>query len=315
MEKNSLIYVAGHTGMVGSAIVRNLQNKGFTNILTRTRSELNLLNQQEVLDFFNQNKPDFVFLAAAKVGGIIGNQKYPAQFIYENLSIESNIIHAAHLSKVKKLLFLGSSCIYPKFANQPIQESELLTSALEPSNEWYAIAKITGIKLCDAYRKQYGDNFISAMPTNLYGEHDSYNLENSHVIPAMLRKFHEAVENSSPTVTIWGTGSPMREFLYADDLADACVHLIENYNEAGHINVGTGVDVTIKELAETIKKVTGYTGEIIFDSSKPDGTPRKLLDVSKLHDLGWKHSINLEEGLKMAYNAFLDEKSKGILRD
>jgi GDP-L-fucose synthase len=315
MNKNSTIYVAGHTGMVGSAIVKNLQQKGFTNIITRTRQELDLLNQSEVFSFFETTKPDYVFLAAAKVGGIIGNRENPADFIYENLTIETNIIHASYVHGVKKLLFLGSSCIYPKFAPQPITENMLLSGELEPTNEYYAIAKIAGIKLCEAYRRQYGCNFISVMPTNLYGSHDSYNLQNSHVIPAMLRKFHEAKEGNSPTVTIWGTGTPMREFLHADDLADACTFLMETYNEKGHINIGTGLDVTIKELAETIQKVTGYSGEIIFDTTKPDGTPRKLLDVSKLHTLGWQHSINLKNGLEMAYDAFLKEKSFGVLRE
>lgn len=315
MNKNSVIYVAGHTGMVGSAIVRNLTNKGFLNILTRTRDELDLMSQHDVDSFFEKHKPDYVFLAAAKVGGIIGNRESPADFIYQNLVIETNIIHASYVNKVKKLLFLGSSCIYPKLAPQPMIEDVLLTSGLEPTNEYYAIAKIAGIKLCEAYRKQYGCNFISAMPTNLYGKGDSYNLQNSHVIPAMIRKFHEAKENNSPTVTIWGTGSPMREFLYADDLADACTFLMEIYDGEQHVNIGTGVDVTIKELAETVQKVVGYAGEIIFDSTKPDGTPRKLLDVSKLHNIGWKHTITLENGLKMAYQAYLEEKNSGLLRE
>lgn len=315
MNKNSVIYVAGHTGMVGSAIVRNLTNKGFLNILTRTRDELDLMSQHDVDSFFEKHKPDYVFLAAAKVGGIIGNRESPADFIYQNLVIETNIIHASYVNKVKKLLFLGSSCIYPKLAPQPMIEDVLLTSGLEPTNEYYAIAKIAGIKLCEAYRKQYGCNFISAMPTNLYGKGDSYNLQNSHVIPAMIRKFHEAKENNSPTVTIWGTGSPMREFLYADDLADACTFLMEIYDGEQHVNIGTGVDVTIKELAETVQKVVGYAGEIIFDSTKPDGTPRKLLDVSKLQSIGWKHTITLENGLKTAYQAYLEEKNSGLLRE
>lgn len=315
MNKNSVIYVAGHTGMVGSAIVRNLTNKGFLNIITRTRDELDLMSQHDVDSFFEKHKPDYVFLAAAKVGGIIGNRESPADFIYQNLVIETNIIHASYVNKVKKLLFLGSSCIYPKLAPQPMIEDVLLTSGLEPTNEYYAIAKIAGIKLCEAYRKQYGCNFISAMPTNLYGKGDSYNLQNSHVIPAMIRKFHDAKENNSPTVTIWGTGSPMREFLYADDLADACTFLMEIYDGEQHVNIGTGVDVTIKELAETVQKVVGYAGEIIFDSTKPDGTPRKLLDVSKLQSIGWKHTITLENGLKMAYQAYLEEKNSGLLRE
>jgi GDP-L-fucose synthase len=315
MDKNSIIFVAGHTGMVGSAIVKNLQQKGFTKIITRTRQELNLLKQSEVFSFFETIKPDYVFLAAAKVGGIIGNRESPADFIYDNLVIETNIIHAAYKNKVTKLLFLGSSCIYPKFAPQPMTEDVLLTSALEPTNEYYAIAKIAGIKLCEAYRRQHGCNFISVMPTNLYGNHDSYNLQNSHVIPAMLRKFHEAKVEGSSTVTIWGTGTPMREFLHADDLADACTFLMETYNEKGHVNIGTGVDVTIKELAETVQKVVSYEGKLEFDTTKPDGPPRKLLDVSKLHGLGWKHSTSLEDGLKMAYKAFLDEKASGRLRE
>lgn len=315
MDKNSIIYVAGHTGMVGGAIVRDLQKKGFTNILTKTRSELDLLNQNDVNIFFEKEKPEYVFLAAAKVGGIVGNKEHPADFIYQNLMIETNIIHASYVNKIKKLLFLGSSCIYPKFAPQPMTEDVLLTSSLEPTNEFYAIAKIAGIKLCESYRRQYGCNFISVMPTNLYGKGDSYNLQNSHVIPAILRKFYEAKESNSPTVTIWGTGAPMREFLYADDLANACTFLMENYNDEQHINIGTGVDVTIKELAETIQKVVGYNGEIIFDTTKPDGTPRKLLDVSKLNNIGWKHTITLENGLRMAYEAFLEERSSKTLRE
>ena len=315
MDKDACIYIAGHMGMVGSAIVRNLQQKGFTNILTKTRQELDLLNQTEVNSFFEQNRPEYVFLAAAKVGGIIGNKEHPADFIYENLMVEANIIHASYKNNVKKLLFLGSSCIYPKLVPQPMKEDVLLTSPLEPTNEYYAVAKIAGIKLCEAYRKQYGCNFISVMPTNLYGKGDSYNLNNSHVIPAMLRKFHEAKESRNGTVTIWGTGSPRREFLYADDLADACVFLMQNYNDEQHINIGTGTDITIKKLAETIKKVTGYDGEIIFDTSKPDGTPRKLLDVTKLHNLGWKHSIELENGLRMAYQSFQEELNSSTIRN
>jgi GDP-L-fucose synthase len=314
MDRDACIYVAGHNGMVGSSIIRALQNKGFTNIITKSRKELNLLNQADVDSFFKTTKPEYVFLAAAKVGGIIGNREHPADFIYENLMIETNIIHASYVNNVKKLLFLGSSCIYPKLAPQPMTEDTLLSSSLEPTNEYYAIAKITGIKLCEAYRKQYGCNFISAMPTNLYGKHDSYNLENSHVIPALIRKFHEAKVNNSPTVTIWGTGTPMREFLYADDLADACVFLMQNYNETTHINIGTGMDITIQELAETVKRVIGYTGKIIFDTSKPDGTPRKLLDVSKIHALGWKHTTSLVEGLKLTYESFLQESASSILR-
>lgn len=315
MNINSKIYVAGHTGMVGSAIVRNLKNKGFVTILTKTRAELDLLSQVSVLSFFEQERPDYVFLAAAKVGGIIGNKNKPADFIYQNLVIQNNIIHAAHLTGTTKLLFLGSSCIYPKFASQPIHEDALLSSTLEPTNEYYAIAKIAGIKMCEGYRKQYGSNFISAMPTNLFGQGDNYHPENSHVVPAMIKKFHEAKESNSPTVTIWGTGAPMREFLHVDDMADASVFLMQNYNEEKHINVGTGEDVTIRELAETIQKIVGYEGGLIFDTSKPDGTPRKLLDVTKIRNLGWKHSINLEEGLSKTYKHFLEELSSNTLRN
>lgn len=315
MNKNAIIYIAGHGGMVGSAIHRNLLKRGFIRIITKTRKELDLLNQSEVLSFFKEHSPEYVFLSAAKVGGIIGNKTYPAEFISQNLTIQNNIIHAAHAHGVKKLLFLGSSCIYPKFATQPIVESELLKGELEPTNEYYAIAKISGIKMCEAYRKQYGSNFISLMPTNLYGQGDNYHPENSHVVPAMLRKFHEAKENNLPTVTIWGTGTPMREFLHVDDLADASVFLMENYNDLEHINVGTGEDVTIRELAESIKKIVGYSGEIVFDTSKPDGTPRKLLNVSKLNNLGWKHSISLEKGLKDTYKVFITEMKENKLRE
>ena len=315
MKKDSLIFVTGHKGLVGSAIVRNLLQQNFTNVVTKSREELDLKNQSQVHAFFEEYKPEYVFLAAGKVGGIIGNKKSPADFIYENLIMTANVIHAAHNHKVTKLLFLGSSCIYPKFAQQPITESELLRGELEPTNEFYAIAKIAGIKLCESYRKQHGDNFISVMPTNLYGPGDNYHPENSHVLPAMLRRFHEAKESSLPSVTIWGTGSPKREFLHVDDLADACVTMMEIYNEDTHINIGTGEDVTIKELAETIKKAIGYDGEIIFDTSKPDGTPRKLLDVSKLNNLGWKHTISLEEGIKKTYLNFLDELTSGKLRE
>jgi GDP-L-fucose synthase len=315
MNKDSLIFVAGHTGMVGGAIVRNLTKRGFTNIVVKNRKELDHLNQAAVNAFFQNHKPEYVFIASAKVGGIVANKTYPADFIYQNLKSMTNLIHAAHEAKVKKLLFLGSSCIYPKFAEQPIKEEALLTGTLEPTNEMYAIAKIAGIKMCEAYRKQFGDNFISAMPTNLYGPQDSYGLENSHVIPGMIRKFHDAKESNSPSVTLWGTGSPMREFLYVDDLADACVHLMETYNDEGHVNVGTGVDVTIKELAGLVQAVVGYEGDVIFDTTKPDGTPRKLLDVSKLQSLGWKHSVSLEEGLTKAYASFLEERASGKLRE
>jgi GDP-L-fucose synthase len=313
MKKNSLIFVAGHNGMVGNAIVTNLKKKGYTNLLLKTKKELDLLNQKQVFDFFAKHKPEYVFLSAAKVGGIVANNTTRAEFIYNNLTIETNIIHAAHMHGVKKLLFLGSSCIYPKFADQPITESALLTGALEPTNEYYAIAKIAGIKLCEAYRDQYNDNFISVMPTNLYGPNDNYDLKNSHVLPAMIRKFYEAKMNNLPTVTIWGTGKPKREFLHVDDLAEACVFLMKNYNDRGTINIGTGVDVSIKNLAQEVKKVVGYEGKLIFDTTKPDGTPRKLLNVKKIHDLGWKHKINLDAGVKKTYKSFLDElKSKTI---
>ena len=305
MEKDLKIYVAGHRGMVGSAIVRKLTSLGFTNLLTRTSTELDLRNQQQVADFFEVEKPDYVFLAAAKVGGIVANNTYRADFLYENLAIQNNIIHASYLNKVKKLMFLGSSCIYPKLAPQPLKESYLLSGYLEPTNEPYAIAKIAGIKMCEAYRAQYGCNFISVMPTNLYGTNDNYDLVNSHVLPAMIRKFHEAKEKSASEMTLWGTGSPMREFLHADDLAEACLFLMENYNESELVNIGTGEDVTIKNLAALVKQIVGFQGEIIWDTSKPDGTPRKLMDVSKLHGLGWHHKIALEDGIKLAYQDFL----------
>ena len=305
MEKSSKIYIAGHRGMVGSAIYRKLQSEGFTNLLTKTSNELDLRNQQAVADFFSKEQPDYVFLAAAKVGGIIANSTYKADFLYENLAIQNNVIHNSYLNKVKKLMFLGSSCIYPKLAPQPLKEDYLLTGLLEETNEPYAIAKIAGIKMCDAYRAQYGCNFISVMPTNLYGYNDNYHPQNSHVLPALIRKFHEAKSEGKPEVTIWGSGSPRREFLFADDLANACFYLMQNYNEANLINVGTGHDVTIKELALVIKGIIGFEGELVFDSTKPDGTPRKLMDVSKLHAQGWKHTIELEEGIKLAYNDFL----------
>ncbi|WP_439883039.1 GDP-L-fucose synthase [Pontibacter sp. MBLB2868] len=307
MELNSKIYVAGHRGMVGSAIVRNLQKKGYTQIITRTSAELDLRNQQAVFDFFEAEKPDYVFLAAAKVGGIQANNTYRADFLYDNLMIEANIIHAAHVQQVKKLLFLGSSCIYPKLAQQPLKEEYLLTGPLEETNEPYAIAKIAGIKLCEAYRDQYGSNFISVMPTNLYGYNDNYDLNNSHVLPALIRKIHEAKENNAPAVIVWGTGSPMREFLFADDLAEACYYIMEQYNGRELVNIGTGEDISIKDLALLIKDVIGYEGELEFDTTKPDGTPRKLMDVSKLHGLGFRHKTELKEGIGMAYADFIQK--------
>ena len=297
--------MAGHNGMVGSAIVRKLEKEGFQNVIKKSSKELDLRNQLAVADFFEQEKPEYVFLAAAKVGGIIANNTYRADFLLENLQIQNNVIHQSYLNNVKKLMFLGSSCIYPKLAPQPLKEEYLLTGPLEETNEPYAIAKITGIKMCDAYRAQYGCNYISVMPTNLYGYNDNYHPQNSHVLPALIRKFHEAKVNGEKTVSIWGSGSPMREFLFADDLADACFYLMQKYNESNLINVGTGEDLTIKDLALLIKKIIGFEGELIFDSSKPDGTPRKLMDVSKLHNKGWKHKINLKEGIALAYQDFL----------
>jgi GDP-L-fucose synthase len=308
MELISKIYVAGHRGMVGSAIVRNLLAKGYTNIVTRSSAELDLRNQAAVNDFFATEKPDYVFLAAAKVGGIYANNTYRADFLYDNLMIESNIIHAAANEKVTKLMFLGSSCIYPKMAPQPMKEEYLLTGVLEQTNEPYAIAKIAGIKLCEAYRSQYGCNFISVMPTNMYGIGDNYDLNNSHVLPALIRKMHEAKMSNATESVVWGTGTPKREFLYADDLAEACFFLMQNYNEAELVNIGTGEDLSIADLARLVQKVVGFTGELKFDSSKPDGTPRKLMDVSKLHSHGWKHTIELEEGIKLAYQDFLQKQ-------
>lgn len=305
MEKEAKIYVAGHRGMVGSAIYQKLKQEGYTNIVTRTSKELDLRNQHDVATFFENEKPEYVFLAAAKVGGIVANNTYRADFIYENIAIQSNVIHQAHVHQVKKLLFLGSSCIYPKLAPQPLKEDYLLTGTLEPTNEPYAIAKIAGIKMCEAYRSQYGDNFISVMPTNLYGYNDNYHPENSHVLPALIRRFHEAKVNEVPEVTIWGTGSPLREFLFSTDLAEACVFLMNNYDEEQFINIGVGEDISIKDLAILIKTIIGYKGELNFDSTKPDGTPRKLMDVSKLHALGWKHRIDLEEGIRLAYADFI----------
>ena len=304
MNKSSKIYIAGYRGMVGSAIHRHLLSKGFDNFLLRTSAELDLRDQRAVNEFFEVERPDYVFLAAAKVGGIMANNTYRADFIYENLIIQSNIIHAAYATKVSKLLFLGSSCIYPKLAPQPMNEDCLLTGPLEYTNEPYAIAKIAGIKMCDAYRSQYGCNFISVMPTNLYGPNDNYDLQNAHVLPTLIRRFHEAKLNIDPAVTVWGTGTPRREFLYADDLAEACCFLMENYSEGGLVNIGTGLDVTIGELAMIIKGVVGYEGAIVYDHTKPDGTPRKLLDVSKLTSLGWKYKTNLREGIEKVYEAY-----------
>lgn len=304
MERSDKIYVAGHRGMVGSAIVRKLEEDGFSNIVTRTSKELDLSEQQAVRDFFASERPDIVFLAAAKVGGIHANNTFRGEFIYVNMMIQNNVVHAAHENGVNKLMFLGSSCIYPKMAPQPLKENYLLTSELEPTNEPYAIAKISGIKMCEAYRSQYGDNFISVMPTNLYGPNDNYDLNNSHVLPALIRKFHAAKTEGQPYVEVWGTGSPKREFLHVDDLADACVFLMNEYDGEQFLNVGTGVDISIKDLALLIKDIVGYEGELRFDSSKPDGTPRKLMDVSALHALGWKHKIELREGIAAVYEDF-----------
>ena len=305
MEKDAKIYIAGHRGMVGSAIFRKLEKEGYTNIITRGSKELDLRSQTAVADFFEAEKPQFVFLAAAKVGGIVANNTYRGEFLYDNLMIQNNIIHNSYLQGVEKLMFLGSSCIYPKLAPQPLKEEYLLTGLLEETNEPYAIAKIAGIKMCEAYRAQYGCNFISVMPTNLYGYNDNYHPQNSHVLPALIRKFHEAKVNGSSKVVIWGTGSPFREFLFADDLADACFYLMENYNEPGLVNIGSGEDISIKDLALLIKKVVGFEGELEFDTSKPDGTPKKLMDVSKLRSTGWKHKIELTDGIKLAYEDFL----------
>jgi GDP-L-fucose synthase len=307
MDKADKIYVAGHRGMVGSAIVRKLEKEGFSNIVYRTSVELDLRNQQAVNDFFDAEKPAYVFMAAARVGGIMANSTYKADFIYDNLMIEANTIHAAYNAGVKKLMFLGSSCIYPKLASQPLKEEYLLTGLLESTNEPYAIAKIAGIKLCEYYREQYGCNFISAMPTNLYGPNDNYDLQNSHVLPALIRKFHEAKEAGATGVTLWGSGKPLREFLYADDLADACLHLMQQYNEKEFVNIGTGKDLSISELAVMVKELTGFTGDIVWDSSKPDGTPKKLLDISKISALGWQYATSLEEGLKLTYQTFLKQ--------
>ncbi|MBR4305247.1 MAG: GDP-L-fucose synthase [Ruminiclostridium sp.] len=306
MEKNAKIYIAGHKGMVGSAIVRNLEAKGYTNIIARTQSELDLTRQADVEKFFAEEKPEYVVLAAAKVGGIFANNTYPADFIWTNLEIQNNVIKSAYLNNVKKLLFLGSSCIYPRMAPQPMKESCLLTSELEKTNEGYALAKISGLKMCEFFNKQYGTDYISCMPTNLYGFNDNYHPENSHVLPALIRRFHEAKQNNAKEVVVWGTGNVLREFLYVDDLADACVFLLNNYSGNETVNIGTGKEVTIRELAETVKRVVGFEGELVFDTTKPDGTPRKLLDVSKLTGLGWKYKTELEEGIKLAYQDFLE---------
>ena len=302
MNKQAKIYIAGHRGLVGSALVRKFQELGYDNLILKTRSELNLLNQQEVADFFAVEKPEYVFLAAAKVGGIGANSTYPADFVYENMMIQTNIIHSAYKNNTKKLLFLGSSCIYPKMAEQPIKEESLLTGELEPTNDAYAIAKIAGIKMCQAYNKQYGTNYISVMPTNLYGPNDNFDLEKSHVFPALIRKLHEAKINNEAEVVVWGTGTPIREFLYVDDLAEACIYLMDNYNDDKIVNIGTGVGVTIRELAESIAKVVGYEGKLVFDTSKPDGTPIKINDVGYLNSLGWKAKTDLLSGIEKTYN-------------
>lgn len=306
MNKNNKIYVAGNKGLVGAAIVRNLKEKGFSNVICRTHKELDLTNQKHVRRFFEEEKPEYVFLAAAKVGGINANNTYPADFIYENLMIQNNVIKAAHDFGVIKLLFLGSTCIYPKLAAQPIKEEYLLTGELEKTNEAYAIAKIAGLEMCKFFKRQYGDNFISCMPTNLYGPNDNYDLKNSHVLPALIRKFHEAKVNDSETVEVWGTGTPLREFLYVDDMADACVFLMENYDGEQHVNIGTGEEVSIRQLAETVKEIVGFEGKLVFNTDMPDGTPRKLTTVDKLRGLGWNHKVGLNEGIKLAYNWFLE---------
>lgn len=304
MNKTDKIYVAGHRGLVGSAIVRNLQEKGYTNVIGKTHKELDLTNQAAVRNFFEEERPDVVVLAAAKVGGINANNTTPADFIYDNLQIQCNVIKCCHDYHVSKLLFLGSTCIYPKMAPQPIPEDALLTGLLESTNEAYAVAKIAGLEMCKFYKKQYGDDFISCMPTNLYGPYDNYDLNGSHVMPAMIRKFHEAKKNDAPAVELWGTGTPLREFLYVDDMADACVYLLENYSGEQHVNIGTGREVTIKRLAEIVQETVGYSGSITWNSAMPDGTPRKLTDVRKLHELGWRHRVELEEGVRLAYDWF-----------
>lgn len=315
MNKDSRIYVAGHRGMVGSAIVRNLQLRGYTNLVLRTSVELDLRNQEAVRVFFEAEKPEYVFLAAARVGGILANDKFRAEFIYENLMIEANVIHSSYLSGVKKLLFLGSSCIYPKLAPQPLKEEYLLSGYLEPTNDAYALAKIAGIKLCESYYRQYGCNFISAMPTNLYGPNDNYDLETSHVLPALIKKFHEAKINDIQEVVVWGSGKPKREFLHVDDAANACFFLMNNYDEELFINIGYGSDVTIAELADIIKKIVGYKGEIVYDKTKPDGTPQKFMDSSRINKLGWKPEIKLEDGIAYTYQEFLLEMKEAIIKN
>jgi GDP-L-fucose synthase len=310
IPRNARVYVAGHQGLVGSAIWRQLQQLGFTNLIGKTRAELDLLDHNAVRDFYLQHRPEYVFVAAAKVGGILANSQEPVPFLHDNLVLQNNLIHGAHEQKVQKLLFLGSSCIYPKLAPQPLKEEYLLTGPLEQTNEWYAIAKIAGIKLCQAFRRQYGSDFISAMPTNMYGPNDNYDLQTSHVLPALIRKFHEAKIAKAASVTCWGTGAPLREFLYADDLAEACVFLMENYSEEQFINIGYGSDLSIRALAEMVKTITGYPGEIIWDKTKPDGTPRKLMDSSRLSALGWKPKINLETGIRLAYEDFLNRSDR-----
>ena len=314
IEKTDKIYVAGHRGLVGSAIVRNLKAKGYEQVIGRTHKELDLTEQQAVRDFFEQERPDVVVLAAAKVGGIHANETAPAQFAYENMQIQCNVIKCCHDYQVKKLLFLGSTCIYPRMAPQPIPEDALLTGPLEKTNEAYAIAKIAGLKMCQFFKQQYGDDFISCMPTNLYGPYDNYDLQGSHVLPAMIRKFHEAKKNGAPTVELWGTGSPLREFLYVDDMADACVFLLENYSGESHVNIGTGKEVTIRHLAEIVKETVGYEGRIVWNDQMPDGTPRKLTDVTMLHELGWTHKVELPEGVKLAYDWFREniDQARGM---
>jgi GDP-L-fucose synthase len=312
IDKDSKIYVAGHRGLVGSAIVRALERDGYTNIIRRTHSELDLTDQRAVFDFFEKERPEYVVLAAAHVGGINANQTAPADFIYINSAIQCNVIGAAHEYKVKKLLFLGSSCIYPRMAHQPIKESELLTGPLEKTNEGYAIAKISGLMMCRFFKQQYGDDFISCMPTNLYGPNDNFNLEHSHVLPALIRKFDDAKESGAKSVTLWGTGSPLREFLYVDDMADACVYLLQNYSGEEHVNIGTGREITIKALAEMVREIVGFEGEIIWDDSMPDGTPRKLLDVSKLHDIGWKEKVSLRDGIKLEYEWYKSQDREAL---